>query len=351
MAIDIGKALSDAGKGAVDIQTGITTGGLSEIGGGGLSGLQNLYGGLTGQNAQEAATEAAQIQAQAQREALAYLMQTEAMPQAFREGALTQLGAYYGIGLTPQLDDMGNPTGQFDFSQIEPTRMSQEALLEQAQTSPFYTAQIAGIEGGREAGEEALARRAAAAGGGLRGGATTSSLIDYNTQLELEKNRALADAFGQQQAQEQQRLAGLGSLAQLPSMAPQIAQQQAGIGQTLAQGVTAGAQAEQQAMGNLLGLAGMLGGAAISGGAPAVSDERLKDDINLIKHTSHPFIPYYEWEWNSEAEKLGKKGKERGYLAQDVEQVWPDLVINGEDGYKRILKDEVEKRLEDKKNG
>lgn len=349
MAINIGKAISDAGKGALNTQLAISTGGLSELGGGGVSGLQNLYGGLTGENAADAAKDAAEIQAQAQREALAYLMQTEAMPQAFREGALTQLGAYYGIGLTPQLDEAGNPTGQYDFTQIEPTRLSQEAMLEQAKSSPFYTAQVAGIEGGREAGEESLARRAAAAGGGLRGGATTSSLIDYNTQLELEKNRALAGAFGQQQQQEQQRLAGLGSIAKLPSMAPQIAQTQAGIGATEAAGITAGAQAEQQAMGNLLGLGGQLGAAYMM--APAVSDKRLKENISLIKHTSHPFIPYYEWEWSPEAEVLGKKGKERGYLAQDVEQVWPDLVVTGEDGYKRIHKETVEQRLEEIKNG
>jgi len=296
-----------------------------------------LYGGLTGETASEAAKDAAGISAEAQRGALDYLMQTEAMPQAFREGALSQLGAYYGIGLTPQLDAAGNPTGQYDFSQIDPTRPTQEQQIAQAKDSALYQS----ILGGREAGEESLARRATASGGGLRGGATTSSLINYNTQLQ---NEALMQSFGQQQQQEQQRLAGLGSLASLPSMVPQIAQAQAGIGATQAQGITAGAQAEQQAMGNLLGLGGMLGAAAIS-------DKRLKENINLIKHTSHPFIPYYEWEWNGEAERLGKSGKERGYLAQDVEQVWPDLVVTGEDGYKRIHKELVEQRLEEIKNG
>lgn len=38
---------------------------------------------------------------------------------------------------------------------------------------------------------------------------------------------------------------------------------------------------------------------------------------------------------------------EDGFLAQEVEKVWPDLVIEGDDGYKRILKTEIENRLKE----
>lgn len=279
---------------------------------------------VLGGDAADAAEAAAATQAAAQQDALDYLKETEALPQAFREGALTQLGAYYGIGIDPE-------TG--GFTQIEATGPSQEQLLSQAQSSPLYDA----IMGGRESGEEALARRAAA-GSGLRGGATTSNLIGYNTDLQ---NQATLQAFNQQQQQQQQKLAGLGQLSQLPSIAPQIAQGTANIGQTLAQGQIAGANAQQQAYGNLLGMAGQLGAAAIS-------DERLKEDIAKIKVTPHPYIYEYEWNWKPES---GKQGKERGFIAQEVEQVWPDLVIHGDDGYKRILKDKIEQRLEDMKNG
>jgi len=282
---------------------------------------------VLGGDAADAAEAAAATQAEAQQAALDYLKETEALPQAFREGALTQLGAYYGIGIDPE-------TG--GFTQIEATGPSQEQMLSDAQSSPLYDA----IMGGREAGEEARARRAAA-GSGLRGGATTSTLIDYNTDL---KNQATLQAFNQQQQQQQQRLAGLGQLSQLPSMAPQIAQGTANIGQTLAQGQIAGANAQQQAYGNVLGGATTLAAAAIS-------DERLKEDIAKIKVTPHPYIYEYEWNWNPKAEAMGKQGKERGFIAQEVEQVWPDLVIHGDDGYKRILKDKIEKRLEDMKNG
>lgn len=303
-----------------DAQATISTGGLDQLGGGGIGGIGNILGSITGQDAADAAKETAEIQAQSFREALDYLKEIDALPQAFREGALTQLGAYHGIGIDPS-------TGEF--TQIEATRPTQEQQIQQAMSSPLYQS----ILGGREAGEEALARRAAM-GSGLRGGATTSSLINYNTNLQ---NQALMSGFQQQQYEEAQRLAGLGGLAQLPSYAPQIAQTQMGIGQTLAQGQLGAAQAKQQGIGNLLSLGGQLGAAAIS-------DERLKDDIVREGATAHPYIFRYSWKWRPES---GKKGVERGFIAQEIENVWPDLVETGSDGYKRIYKDKIEQRLKE----
>jgi len=329
--INLGGGISSAGATAILDALGGPT--LDE----GLTGLddslQQGWKDLSGQTAADAAKKAAATQAQAQQNALEYLMQTEAMPQAFREGALSQLGAYYGIGLDPILDEAGNPTGQYNYTSIEATRPTQEQQLAQAKDSALYQS----ILGGREAGEEALARRATAAGGGLRGGATTSSLINYGTALQ---NEALLQSFNQQQQQEQQRLSGLGSLAMLPSQSSNIANMTAGIGQTQAMGITGAAQAQQQAIGNLLGLGGMLG-------AAAVSDERLKDDITQIGKTEHPYIDRYEWKWGEKAKEMGKTGKERGFIAQEVEQVWPDLVVTGEDGYKRINKAAIEMRLKE----
>ena len=48
-------------------------------------------------DATQAPIDAANIQAQAQREALAYLKEREAVPQQFREGALKQLGGICGL--------------------------------------------------------------------------------------------------------------------------------------------------------------------------------------------------------------------------------------------------------------
>ena len=70
---------------------------------------------------------------------------------------------------------------------------------------------------------------------------------------------------------------------------------------------------------------------------------RLKDDIETIGDTSHPDISRYAWNWRPEAEK---SGPDSGFIAQEIESVWPELVVVGDDGYKRIMKPEVEKRLE-----
>ena len=58
--------------------------------------VENIFGG-GGDEAAEAATDAANIQAKYQREALDYLKEREALPQQFREEALTGLGGLYGL--------------------------------------------------------------------------------------------------------------------------------------------------------------------------------------------------------------------------------------------------------------
>ncbi|MEH6397286.1 tail fiber domain-containing protein, partial [Pseudoalteromonas sp.] len=110
------------------------------------------------------------------------------------------------------------------------------------------------------------------------------------------------------------------------------------LGSTLAQGKIAGAQARSDAMGQVIGAGGQVGSSIV------MSDMRLKENINQIGDTSHPDINMYEWDWLAIS---GKSGMEDGFLAQEVEKVWPDLVIEGDDGYKRILKTEIENRLKE----
>lgn len=280
---------------------------------------------VTGQSASEDIGRAAETQAASQEAALEAYKEAEAVPQAFREAGYQRFGEMFGIGYDPE-------TGQ-TFA-TEPTLANQQQLVEQAMASPMYGA----VMGTREAGEEALARQMAAGGAGLRGGSTTSALIDYNTQLA---NQALMSGYSEAVRQQQQQLGGIQTLMGTPSTAGNIAQMQAGIGQTLAQGQIAGAQAQQQAMGGLIGAGTTLGAAAI------MSDARLKEDILLLGPTTDPRIFKYEWTWGDKAESMGKKGKEKGYLAHEVQSVWPDLVIEGPDGYKRILKEQVEQRLKE----
>lgn len=234
---------------------------------------------------------------------------------------MQQFGGYYGIGYDPV-------TGQA--TQIEPTMPSQEERIGLAESSPLY----ASIMGGQQAGEEAIARSASATTG-LRGGGTASQLAGFGKDL---KNEALMTSYNQQLQQEQQQQAGLGTLMGQQTYGQQIGQTMSGIGNTLAQGKIAGAQAKSDATSQLLGLGGQIGAAAI------MSDERLKTNIKKIGDTSHSDISKYEWDWLPIS---GKEGYEDGFIAQEVEKVWPDLVIDGDDGYKRILKTEIETRLKE----
>lgn len=265
--------------------------------------VRNLTGATQAARASEAA---AATQAQYQDEALQYLKEAEELPQQFREGALTQLAGLAGL---------------------EGGEGSQQQLIDQARMSPLYQA----IIGQSQAGEETILRNQAVTGG-LRSGASIGQLTDYGQQLE---NQALLQSYNQQLGQ-------LQGLAQLPSNVNQIAAQQSGIGQTLAQGQVAAAQARQQGgLSALIAPATQLGAAYLSGGT-TLSDTRLKDNVKLIAPTSIDGIGKYSWTWN---EKSGKTGDDEGYLAQEVEQVFPELVVEGDDGYKRIYKEELEEIL------
>lgn len=239
----------------------------------------------------DASKSAARTQANAQREALAYLKEREAIPQKFREGALTGLGDIYGLG-----DDV-----------------AQSEFFAGLERNPLYGA----IMSGRDAGEEAILRNASATGG-LRSGNAQYNLADYNTQL---KNQALLTAYNDQ-------VSGLQGLAGLPSMAPQIAAGITGIGQTLAQGKIANAQiwndAYQNTTGNIAGLAKL---------GLQFSDPSLKDNVKLIGRYGD--LNVYSWDWNKEAEKLGLTGSSSGFMADEVEMNRPDLVLVV-DGYKVV---------------
>ena len=246
---------------------------------------------LTGKSAEDAAraaTDAASIAAGSQREALDYLKEREAIPQQFREGALTQLGGLFGL---------------------EGGEGSQQMLIDQAMNSPLYNQ----LMGNQQFGEDAILRNASATGG-LRSGNVQANLADYNTRLA---NDALLNSYNQQ-------LSGIQGLANLPSNANQIAGSIAGIGQTQAQGMTAGANAIQQGnqalTNNLFGLGGMF----------LASDIRLKQNIKHVgKRNGHN---WYEWDWNDKGAALGLLGHSEGVLAHEVYESLPEAVSE-HDGY------------------
>ncbi len=253
--------------------------------------VDSLFGG-GGDDAADASRDAANISAEYQREALDYLREREQLPQAYREAALEQQGREYGF----TLDEEGNVISDGS------------TPLERAQQSPLYEA----IMGTRDAGEEDILRNQAATGG-FRSGNTQEKLYDYNTQLQ---RQALLDSYSQQ-------MGGLQGLAGLPSLAPSIAGATQNIGNTLAQGEIAAAQAQQtggqQGIGNIFGLAN-LGMQAYS----TFSDIRLKDNVEFVEEING--FNWYRWDWNKEAEKLGYFGKGEGVMAHEIAEIMPYAV-------------------------
>ena len=117
-----------------------------------------------------------------------------------------------------------------------------------------------------------------------------------------------------------------------------------------AQGVAASNQANQQRINNLI---------AALGGAPtpttttqskspsnldaltalalvASSDRRFKSDLKKIG-THSTGLNVYEWEWNAKAFVLGlDKHPRKGFIAQEVQKVFPAAVVEGSHGYLMI---------------
>ena len=70
------------------------------------------------------------------------------------------------------------------------------------------------------------------------------------------------------------------------------------------------------------------------------SDERLKDDIKLIPGALGKVeaINGVTFVWN---DKSDKEGNDVGVLAQQVEEVLPEVVVTRDDGYKAVRYDKV----------
>lgn len=243
---------------------------------------------------------AAATQAEYQREALDYLKEREQIPQQFREQALTRLGGLAGL---------------------EGGEGSQAEMIERAKASPLYGALL-------RSGDEASARVRSMKG------LTRSGTAISDTQEA--QDRALLTALNQ----EQQQLQGL---AGLPSMAPQIAQTTAGIGQTLAQGQIASAQgqiaAQNMGMNQLLGL-GQTGLTA----AAVFSDIRLKEDIEPIGKVGG--YTWFKWKWNDMASTLGLHGESEGVMAHDVYDLQPEI-IGHKDGFITVDYSQLDSRCID----
>lgn len=175
--------------------------------------IMGFWDDIIGETSANAASGAAGTAADYQQRALNYLQERDIVPRGFSEGAMKRLGGFYGL------------------------QGGEEDVMNRYQESPLY----ANLQAGREQGEDAILRNASMTGG-LRSGNVQEALYDYNVNSER-------NALGQY-------MQGLDQFTGYPSYATQIAGQTAGIGQTLAQGQIASAQAQQSGTSNIIGLAG-----------------------------------------------------------------------------------------------
>lgn len=76
--------------------------------------------------------------------------------------------------------------------------------------------------------------------------------------------------------------------------------------------------------------------------AYASSDRRLKDNLELISNPLQKInqIGGYSFEWNKEKQDI-YSGKDYGVIAQEIEQILPELVDTRENGYKAVKYDKL----------
>jgi len=222
-------------------------------------------------------------QVAAQREALEYMKEREAIPQQFREGALGQLGGLFGL-------QGGDPNADRNIRQ-----------------NPIFQATL----GQLPQQEEAILRNQSATGA-LRTGGIDVMLAENQRMNELS---AYQNAMG-----------GLQGLASLPSNTNQIASGMAGIGQTQRMGTIGAKQSELAGQQAAFDEVMSIGKMALAG----FSDILLKTEIKPegTKYGRN----WYSWTWNEKANEMGLYGRESGVMAHEEMKINPENVIN-KDGY------------------
>jgi hypothetical protein len=76
-----------------------------------------------------------------------------------------------------------------------------------------------------------------------------------------------------------------------------------------------------------------------------MSDIRLK--TNLVPIGSHHGLTVYKWDWTASAKRFGYEGESRGFIAQEVELLYPEAVLEV-DGFKQILYKTLTKKFDEK---
>jgi hypothetical protein len=207
----------------------------------------------------------------------------------------------------------------------------QQAQFEQAANAANYQGQFqtAGIQSA-----------AANAMGSLAGQRLQSEMAGLNAQMAAgEQARALEQAqlqadYAMFQEQQGYPLTQLNAVLAAGSGVP------AGLGTVTQHDPFGGLTA----VGNLLSGAGSAGQGYRAMYPIAPSDIRLKQ--NIVPAGSEGGVNFYTWDWNEEGKKVAHEGQPTfGVMAQELEVKHPDLVVVGEDGYRRVKYDELYKRI------
>lgn len=114
-----------------------------------------------------------------------------------------------------------------------------------------------------------------------------------------------------------------------------------GQGQAFANGILSDAKSKAGGLSSALGFlsSGLeaAGGAGLFGDGKwgeffgALSDERLKTNIRPVGELNG--LTVYEWDWVEGAEQLGKAAMTRGFMAQEVQEKYPEYVHETKEGY------------------
>lgn len=203
----------------------------------GVAGLGSAY--IAKKSAKDTAgsiNDAAETQAMSEQEALDYLKQSNALPMQYRDQALGQLAGYY---------------------QAPAAAKTPQQLTEETYNSPLYHALLSTTD----AAVDQMARYQSATGG-LRSGNAQAAFAREGQRVSWDAfNQAYNQQLSADQYERALNLQGLSGLAGLQTGENGIANLTAQIGQTRGQGQVAAAQANQQgtqnALGNMLGLAGL----------------------------------------------------------------------------------------------
>jgi hypothetical protein len=303
-----------------------------------VSGITDAVGLTDSEAGARAVASGTSQQVAAQREALQYMKEREAVPQQYRESSLGLLGGFFGLnqgagGGTPKPQRSDYDSGrsgsglygrasqqlndqayQRDLAEWESTARasqgpSQQEAMQRIQNNPIYQATV----GQLPQQEEAILRNRSATGALQTGG--TDLMLAQNQQ-----NNQL-NAF-------QNVLGGLQGFASLPSNANNIANSISGIGVTQRQGTIG--EAQSLAAGQQAVFEQATGAAKTAAQLISFSDIRLKTNVKPAGTCYGQ--SWFTWDWNKVALSLGLSGSSEGVIADKLLQTRPDLV-GSKDGY------------------